>query len=275
MSRRRNPHRRADWWHIGTLRVDTPAAAAEPEQPPPPATTPTLTELRHGYTLDDLQQMTRAAVAADRSMAANVHDRFETAWSAIAEALYAADAPPPRHRLVEAGWSAIYREVRATYRESGYNAGEAASGWGTAPRWAAYWLASFTTPSHEDRIVEKAALPALLQALTPSQRDVITALAVHHDRQATADALGLTRRAVDHQLRTARHRAAQLWHEGETPRRSLQRPDRRQHHNPVQPHGTLAAARRHKTRGERPCPECAEAQTVHERDRSRRRRAHT
>jgi hypothetical protein len=55
-----------------------------------------MAPLRHGYTLADLHGLARLAVHTAGTMASNWHDRYDTAWSAIAEHLYAAEHWPPR-----------------------------------------------------------------------------------------------------------------------------------------------------------------------------------
>lgn len=49
-----------------------------------------LDHIRHGYTLHDLEQMTRAAVIADRLMAMPSDERKNIAWEGIVDALFAA-----------------------------------------------------------------------------------------------------------------------------------------------------------------------------------------
>jgi hypothetical protein len=77
-------------------------------------------ELRHGYTLADLHALTRLAVHTAGSMATNWHERYDTAWSAIAEHLYATEHWPPQHDLVRAGQLAIYAVVDDDRQAYGY-----------------------------------------------------------------------------------------------------------------------------------------------------------
>lgn len=186
--------------------------------------------LVHGYTLRDLYRLTAAAMRADRSGAMDWTDRWNVAWSAIAEALYGAEEPPHRQHLVRVGWQAIYAEVRDGRRHNGYRDREFDAGLGSAPRFAAYWLGlPRTVPSPEEGVVERLTVPRLLATLTEGQRRVIMAVAVAAgDRPAAARALGLSEKALNYQLRTARGRCLAAWLEGETPHRpALRRLDRR------------------------------------------------
>lgn len=187
-----------------------------------------MNDLRHGYTLDDLHGIARAAVSADRLMASDVKDRYDTAWSAIAEHLYAAEEPPGRQQLVRIGWQAIYQAVRDMRRDRGYSDGyNNYDGTGPdRPRFLLFWGPQ-VTPSHEDRVVEREATRQIMATLTnPTYRDAVLALAVHGDYQQAADALGISYKALTARLVVARRQAIGLWHEGETPHRS-RHPDRR------------------------------------------------
>lgn len=176
-------------------------------------------EVKHGYTLRDLDQMTRAAVIADRSMAADIDTRKDTAWSAIAEHLCAAEDPPARQELIRVGWQAIYREVRTAYRQRGRpdNAWEDYEPVVT-PRFALYWADSGIAPSHEHRIVEGLAARQILEILTPIYRDAIVALALFDDYRLAAEALGIKQKAFEQRISVARRRLLARWFEGETPR---------------------------------------------------------
>lgn len=184
-----------------------------------------LMEVRHGYTLHDLDQMTRAAMIADRSLAMDYAERRDIAWSAIAEALCAAPHWPARHALIRAGWQAIYRAVREEYRQHGYADRAWQSGHATAPRFVQYWY-SPVQAGHEERIVERLAVSQVLARLTPAYRDAVTALAAANDYMQAADLLGISYTALVARIGTARKTALRLWHEGETPRK-VRRTDRR------------------------------------------------
>jgi len=187
-----------------------------------------LMEVRHGYTLRDLDQMTRAAVIADRSMASDIQDRKDTAWSAIAEHLCASEESPTRQELIQIGWQAIYREARTTYRSHG----RPDEAWGSdhyasAPRFAQYWAERQIVPSPEGRIVERLAVAQVIAPLGAVYRDALIALAVTDNYMKAADLLGINYPAFTERLRVARRRVLGLWHEGETPYLSRHRTDRR------------------------------------------------
>lgn len=184
-------------------------------------------EVKHGYTLRDLDQMTRAAVIADRSMAADIDTRKGIAWSAIAEHLVTSEEPPHRQELIRVGWQAIYREVRTTYRERGYpDTAWADYEYEPRPRFAQYWRDFLATPSHEGRLVEELAVGQVIAVLAPIYRDAVVALAVHGDYRRAAEGLDLKYSAFTDRLSTARRRVLAAWFEGETPRK-IRTTDRR------------------------------------------------
>lgn len=186
---------------------------------------PADVEVKHGYTLLDLDQMTHAAMKADRSMAMDYADRRDIAWSAIAEALCEAPHWPRRSTLIQAGWQAIYRSVREDYRQHGYADRAWANGHATAARYVQFWY-SPVQPTHEDRIVERVAVSQVIGTLTATNRNALIALAAYGDYQAGADSLGITYKAFVARVGTARKQTHALWHEGETPRR-IRTTDRR------------------------------------------------
>jgi hypothetical protein len=197
------------------------------DQKPELPAEPVRREVLHGYTLDDLEKMTRAAVIADRSMAMDYATRHDVAWSAIAEHLVICEDPPIRQELIRIGWQAIYREARTAYRERG----RPDTAWQTddyesRPRFALYWRDHLVTPSHEGRIVESIAVHQVLARLTPTYADAIVALAAHNDYAVAAAALRISYKALVARIGTARARVLALWHQGETPHRP-RRTDRR------------------------------------------------
>lgn len=179
--------------------------------------------LRHGYTLADLHGIARLAVHTAGSMASNWHERYETAWSAIAERLYAAEDPPQRFDLVRCGQLAIYAVVDDTRHHHGYYKRKtlrAEAGAASSPAFLAFWWDWLgTTPSCEARLVERTALTQILPALTPAQQEAIAALAVYDDYHAAAEAIGATYVTFRSNVARARARFLALWHEGEAPSR--------------------------------------------------------
>lgn len=167
-------------------------------------------EIRHGYTLRDIDRIARAACTADRTLASDVTVRYDTAWSAIAEALCAADEPPLREDLVRVGWQAIYKDIKAVRRlygvDSSGRSGEVAS----APRFVAYW----TRIPRDDgnSIIEKIAVWQILATLWDVELAAVQALATHDDYQAAADSLGITYIALVRNLNAARRRFKRRWY---------------------------------------------------------------
>lgn len=178
-----------------------------------------MTELRWGYTLDDLQRVARSAAATTRAMAGDYDDRYAEAFSGAAEALYAAEHWVPEHRLFRGAQDALFEMSRKdrSYQGCAYRHGE---GWGEAgsgPNFVRYWMdVTATTPSPEGRIVAHMALAQILPALTARQREVIGALAAFDDHRAARQALGGLSCFGTH-LANARRRFLALWHEGEVP----------------------------------------------------------
>lgn len=230
-----------------------------------------MTELRHGYTLADLNQMTRAAVMADRSGATPYPDRWDTAWSAIAIALYEAEHWPRRSTLIQAGWTAIYREVRDSRRHHGYRDREHDSGLGSAPMFARYWCAP--EAPWTDRLLDRIAAAQVHSALSDRDRQVLDTLAAFGDLRTAAAALGIKDASFRTYVSQARRRWLALWHDGETPRPPrIVRPHYRYDESGLLPCGTHGAYERHLRRREPVDDECAAAAAEYERTRRAKRK---
>jgi hypothetical protein len=180
-----------------------------------------MTELRHGYTLTDLHGLARLAVHTAGTAASDWHDRYDTAWSAIAEHLYAAEHWLPRHDFVRVGQLAIYATVDDDRHHHGYYKRKtigAEAGAGSSPAFAAYWE-PFTAPapSPENRVVERLSLTQILPTLTPAQREAILALAACDDYAVAARAIGATGATFKSNVSRGRQRFLAWWHEGEVP----------------------------------------------------------
>lgn len=186
-------------------------------------------ELRHGYTMDDLNRLARTAAFASAT-AGDLADRCETAWLAIAEDLYRRDGPPPSHALVQVGKMAIFAAIDDARHHHGfyqYKTIGGRAGPGSSPRWVAYWQpVAGTVPSHESAVVERRAVDEILAALTPRQRESLAALASFGNLRSAADALGIGHDAFRALIGRARNEFRRLWHEGEVPSRPWGR-DRR------------------------------------------------
>lgn len=173
--------------------------------------------LRHGYNLADLDRLARAAVWRIWGTCLDYRTRYEVAWSAVAERLYAApeDSPPAPGDLISAGQDAIAAHVDSEQRHRGYDR-ETGAG---MPRWAAYWHGQRPVREPEAGLVERMALWQVWPELTPAQREALLALAACGTRDAAAESLGISPRTLAHQLDAARRRFLALWHEHETPPR--------------------------------------------------------
>lgn len=231
-----------------------------------------MTELRHGYTLDDLDRLARSAAGSNYTMAADYRDLYHAAWSAIVDLLIETDERPEPYDLARVGKAAIWQLVRDHRQTYGYRDREWDNGIGSAPRFAMFWYAPFDH-GPESAVVERTAVPQILAALTERQRQALTAVAaVDGDRTRAAAALGINEKALDHQLRMARRACLALWLEGETPRQvTLRRLDYRRHRGEVAPCGTRAAMFRHRDRKERLCEACAPVEVEYDRERKARR----
>lgn len=169
----------------------------------------------HGYTMDDLHAITKAAVRNDRSQASDIDTRYNTAWSAIAEHLCAADEPPTWHDLFDAGWQAIYREVREMRVMFGFKDRDGTTETASAPRYVQYWWQPPQQPAEE--LLERLAVREILAILPGIEREAVIALAVHGDYQAAADSIGLKYSALTQRLTQARRKFRAHWYAPETP----------------------------------------------------------
>jgi hypothetical protein len=170
-------------------------------------------ELRHGYTLSQLNAVSVWTVMHDRYCSfADVDERLEVVWHAIVEHLYTAVEAPARQDLVLAGWRAIREYVQKDARFRGYNF----VGAETRKGYVRYWN-SADSAGPEEHITDYLALSQIWPHLKQSQRDLIVALAEQEDYGLAAEAMGQPRRDYANHLRYARIAFRQLWHEGETP----------------------------------------------------------
>ncbi|GLU46537.1 hypothetical protein [Nocardiopsis ansamitocini] len=135
--------------------------------------------LRHGFSRHDIDDL--AALAASTAQWPGHLDwstRAETAWSAIAEHLYARDEAPSRRDLVVAGWAAIGDHAR---RDNSFRGRAWGYGRGATPNFARFWTVSAgPSPGPENLVVERTALGQIWAALPQQHRRVLLALAQHH-----------------------------------------------------------------------------------------------
>ncbi len=176
-------------------------------------------ELRHGFTLAQLDRIAALATNTGRQMAMHYLDRREEAWGAIVEHLYSAETAPTAHQLVEVGRNAIYALVRSERREQGFyreHTDGTAHGPGSSPKFQQYWeFVARAVSSPEGGVVERLALKQILPHLSPGQRDAVNALAACGYYQDAADLAGMTMANFKSQLAKGRGRCRKLWHEGE------------------------------------------------------------
>lgn len=175
----------------------------------------------HGYTMRDLDQLTRTAIRINSAYATvDTDERYCAGWHAAVELLLTAEQPPATHEVVSAArWAADHHTRRtAEHRGAGRTRGDGSRSDNASPRFWAYWdTDSRTTPSPETGIVDRIALAQIWPQLTPGQQQALTALATLGDYQAAADALGLSYHTFCRRIFTARSRYLALWLEGETP----------------------------------------------------------
>ncbi len=203
-------------------------------------------ELRHGYTLASLEGLTRRAAFDSKWRFIAFDEKYETAWSAIAEELYSSEEPPPVHDLIQVGVRAITRHVEDLGHTKGvyyYRADKP-----SMPRFEIYWWwHAFPTPSPESRIVDVLALRQIWPRLTRTNQKVLLALAVHGDYQAAAAALNKPYSTFVTQIYEARRQFLRLWHDGEQPSRVWGR-DRRKRNGPPQRSVTATTIRKRQQR---------------------------
>jgi hypothetical protein len=190
-----------------------PPAQQAPSDQPTPARAP-RTDVLHGYTLADLDALTREVLRLDRwNRAGDVDERHAAIWHAIAEHIVVAEQPPGRQELLTAGVKASNAHVKREMKFHGrdpVNIGE------RMPNYERYW-ASNPTPSPETRIVERIALSQVLPLLTKRQAEALTALAAYEDYSTAATAIGSTYATYTTLVTQARRRIYKAWHQGETP----------------------------------------------------------
>jgi hypothetical protein len=205
--------------YIGTTRHESRGC---PQTPGPPAGM----ELRHGYTLDSLTRMAHFAACHRKPWHQGIElpVRFEVAWAAIAEHLYAAQEPPTSADLVRAAWEAIraHADSRRQFLGRAHDGPD-----GPGRNFERYWRAvAGPADGPEERLVERLALAQIWPHLTKANQDALTALAAHDDYQRAATALGIPYKTFVSRISEGRRQFLALWHDGEAPSRPWVR-DRR------------------------------------------------
>lgn len=181
--------------------------------------------LRHGYTLDDLDRLTRTVLIIDRWRTDLADDRYAAIHFAITETVLTADEPPTRSDLIACGRTAGDRHIRAQMHSHGYDRHNTATGPGGLAGFQRYWQQSGHTP-WDERLVESMTLAQIWPRLTLPQQQAVMALALTGEHEEAAASLGIGLEAYFGRLKAARRRVFALWYEHETPPRR-RRHDRR------------------------------------------------
>lgn len=185
-------------------------------------------EVRHHFTLTDLDRMARIAVQMAWPRAMDYQDRYEAAWSAIADRLYADESMPSERDLKAAGATAVNRLAQDHGRHWGLDRSNPDAGFEAARGFLRFWeLFRRAARSPEDGVVERLALHQIWPRLSETHRLVLTAMAVHADNVTAAEAVGKTYGTFNSHLKNARREFLTLWHEGEAPSRIWGKADRR------------------------------------------------
>lgn len=177
--------------------------------------------IAHGYNLADLDRLARVALTRARGYSGYVLDRYQAAWSGIAEALCLAEEPPAPGDLITAGWQAVNDHAHLNNLAWGLAGHE-----DRRPAFVRYWTPTDVTPI-EDRITDAAALWQILPCLTDRQYQALVALAATEDYDLAAAAMGLSRSGYATTVKRAREAFLALWHEGEQPSKIWRRDQRR------------------------------------------------
>jgi DNA-directed RNA polymerase specialized sigma24 family protein len=176
--------------------------------------------LRFGFTCGHLEALAWGAVHHHTpSRGLDPSDRFEAAWGAIAEHLYAAAEPPSPLDLTGAGLAGLDRLRQRGLHERGYfrkNRDESDPGAWTVPAgsYYRYWTRP-AEPTPEEVAVDRTALAQVMARLEPGHAEALLALAEYDDYEAAAAALELSQTAFNARVRRGRAAFLVLWHEHE------------------------------------------------------------
>jgi hypothetical protein len=173
--------------------------------------------LAHGYTMADIEALTRRALVASRQsrFSLDASDRWDYAWHAIVEELYSSEqAPDPRDLVRTAG-----RALATAVKDDMHHRGIDHNTYAPAPFALKYWIPPTVaaTDGFTERLIEHTALFQILGQLSGAQYEAVAALAVHGNARAAAAAIGLSEGGLHKRLGSARSRFLELWFEHETP----------------------------------------------------------
>lgn len=174
-------------------------------------------EIRHGWTVNDVNRFAVLAVRADiTTRALDMEDRVEAAWSGITVYLLTCDQAPSHVNLIHQGRAALYRLAHEDRHHHGVSGPSAYAGSWSMAGAVKYWTAP-TGESLESGVVERLALAEILEDLPERHRATLQALADHDDYPAAAAALGIPYQTFCDRIMRARRAFLELWHEGEQP----------------------------------------------------------
>ncbi|GAB3663460.1 hypothetical protein GCM10027596_26650 [Nocardioides korecus] len=207
------------------------------EQPLSIAQTATLT---HGFTLADVERAARIAVSKHVFSCGLLEDeeRYNSAWHGIAVHLYECGCGWDEQQCNRTG-GVIFRDllfagihgIDEALNAAGHHHGRPRGGAvGTAPNFVRYWGSeppAYTLPSRRPKYRESDAdfvsqicnrflLREALAVLTADQYDAIATLAAFdNDREAAADALGLSATTYSGRVARARKLMVEVWFNGQ------------------------------------------------------------
>ncbi|MER7277986.1 hypothetical protein ABT369_26445 [Dactylosporangium sp. NPDC000244] len=210
-----------------------------------PSVPPGDVELRHGYTLGEINRLATTAVVRDVfHQSLPFAERLETAWSAMVECLYAAEAAPRAGELIRAAWNGLRAQAEDEWRTHGIGRASVVDGDATMVNfWRYWWPQARTTPSPEDRVVDRVALTQIWPMLSPTYQRLLVALAVYDDYGRAAEALHRPRGSFTTHISAARREFLGWWHQGEAPSRVWGQ-DRRRYGRQNRPHWATTAVRK-------------------------------
>jgi len=185
-----------------------------------------VTEIRHGYTLADVDRLARYAVRTDYLPSEpDWPDRVAEARCVIVERLLTTVTPPAQSAdLVRIGRRASLEYVRRHMSHRGWRS-DRAGGSGASAAFQRYWTSADPAPM-EERIVDRLAVQQILPMLSPSQRETLAALAAVDDQARAAQTMGLDYSQYRGLLNRSRRLFRAWWHEHERPS-GVWRDDRR------------------------------------------------
>lgn len=168
-------------------------------------------ELRHGYTIRDVNAAVRIGLKRTSQTGFTTGDRYEIAWSGTVLALYEAEKRPAFLDLIAAASLAVRDTVRANNRHHGRPDPHLGT---TGINHVIYWTAP-DAPVF-DRFEERLAIHQVWWALADADRETIGAMAAAGTQREAAELVGIAYAAYSQRLKKARKRAAAIWFDGYT-----------------------------------------------------------